>query len=55
MSIDVSEEHVASFFRAEEQAKQEASVKHIASRTLLATCFTLVSYLAHSPNVKIEA
>jgi hypothetical protein len=32
VSTDISEEHVASFFRAEEQAKQETDVKQIASR-----------------------
>jgi hypothetical protein len=35
MSIDISEEHVFSNFRVEEQTKEEASMKHIASSTLL--------------------
>jgi hypothetical protein len=32
LKADVSEEHVASIFRVKEQAKQETSVKQVASR-----------------------
>jgi hypothetical protein len=34
------EEHIASIFRVEEQAKQETSVKQILSSAELATCLT---------------
>jgi hypothetical protein len=34
MSTDVSEEHVASIFRAQEQTKQDIGMKHVASSGL---------------------
>jgi hypothetical protein len=34
-SIEVSEEHTASIFRVEEQAKQESNMKPAACRTLV--------------------
>jgi hypothetical protein len=43
------EEHVATIFRFEEQAKQEASMN------LLATCFILVSCSAYSSTLKMKA
>jgi hypothetical protein len=33
MEIDVSEEHVASTFRVEEEAKQKTNMKHIARKS----------------------
>jgi hypothetical protein len=38
MSTDVSEEHVASIFRVEELARQELSVKQVASKFLTSIC-----------------
>jgi hypothetical protein len=35
------EEHIISIFRAEEQGKQETSMKHAASRALLTACCKL--------------
>jgi hypothetical protein len=45
------EEHIASIFRVEEQAKQVVSVKQISA----ATCFMLVSCLGYPSTPKMEA
>jgi hypothetical protein len=51
--------YVVSTFRVEELAKQEMSMKPVASkgdmRAQLAICFQLISYLAHSSALKKEA
>jgi hypothetical protein len=48
VSTKVSEKHVATIFRVEELAKQENSMKQVASRALLRSC------LAYSSTLKME-
>jgi hypothetical protein len=51
-STDVSEQHVASIFRIEEQPKEETSMKRLASRTCFFCCM-LVFCLDNSSTPKI--
>jgi hypothetical protein len=50
-SRDVPEKHIASTFSVEKKAKEETSLKQVASRT----SFMLVSCLAYFSNLKMEA
>jgi hypothetical protein len=40
----MSEDHVASIFRVQEEDKQKTSMKQAGNRTVFSACFTLVSF-----------
>jgi hypothetical protein len=53
MTINISEENIASILRIEILAKEETSLKQLLSAALLATYFMLICWLNLSSNLKV--